>query len=213
MSTAVTSRIAFGFALVVTAAGLSSRVEARDFFSTLFGAFTGGAPQVAMPPIQLPFDNNANESRPAAPSRFAGGGAYCVRTCDGRYFPIARVEGESRATVCNSFCPASETKVFYGGSIDGASSENGKSYSDLPNAFRYRKEMVANCTCNGKDSVGLASIKIEDDLTLQKGDIVVGAGGMNPPTGRADRHAATNFTPVSPAVRARPDPLPLVAAE
>ncbi len=59
-----------------------------------------------------------------------------------------------------------------------ASTEGGKSYSDLPNAFRYRKELVAGCTCNGKDPTGLAAIKIDDDKTLRKGDIVAGFNGL-----------------------------------
>jgi len=84
-----------------------------------------------------------------------------VRTCDGRYFPIAVSDKESRAASCNSFCPASETKLVYGSSIDNAATDGGKPYSELPNAFRYRTEMVAGCTCNGKDQIGLAPVKIE----------------------------------------------------
>ena len=53
-----------------------------------------------------------------------------------------------------------------------------KPYSELPNAFRYRNELVAGCTCNGKDQIGLAPVKIEDDPTLRKGDIVAGENGL-----------------------------------
>ena len=81
---------------------------------------------------------------------------------------------QSRAASCNSFCPASETKVFSGSSIDNATAEDGKAYSELPNAFRYRNELVSGCTCNGKDQIGLAPVKIENDPTLRKGDIVAG---------------------------------------
>ncbi len=83
-------------------------------------------------------------------------------------------DNASRAASCNSFCPASETKLVYGSNIDNAATETGKPYSELPNAFRYRNEMVAGCTCNGKDQIGLAPVKIEDDPTLRKGDIVAG---------------------------------------
>ena len=76
---------------------------------------------------------------------------------------------ESRAASCNSFCPASETKLVYGSNIDSAVTEAGKPYSELPNAFRYRNEIVAGCTCNGKDQFGLAQVKIEDDPTLAQG--------------------------------------------
>ena len=52
-----------------------------------------------------------------------GGQAYCVRTCDGRYFPVTASDNASRAASCNSFCPASETKVVYGSNIDNAATE------------------------------------------------------------------------------------------
>ena len=80
----------------------------------------------------------------------------------------SRSSSQSRAASCNNFCPASETKVVYGSSIDHAATENGKSYSDLPNAFRYRNELVAGCTCNGKDQIGLAPVRIEDWNRLTK---------------------------------------------
>ncbi len=120
----------------------------------------------------------------------AGGQAYCVRTCDGRYFPINASDNQSRAAACNNFCPASDTKIVYGSSIDAAATETGKPYSELPNAFRYRNEMVAGCTCNGKDQVGLAPVKIENDPTLRKGDIVAGEGGLVVANRGADKRGA-----------------------
>lgn len=104
--------------------------------------------------------------------------AYCVRTCDGRYFPASSVGNESKSDGCSSLCPASEMQVFYGSSIDSAYSQAGKPYSSLSNALRYRTELVDGCTCNGKDTVGLARIKIEDDMTLRRGDIVATADGL-----------------------------------
>lgn len=127
-----------------------------------------------------------------------------MRTCDGRYFPITAPDGQSRAASCISFCPASETKAFYGSSIEHAATESGKSYSELPNALRYRNEIVAGCTCNGKDLIGLASIKIEDDPTLRKGDIVAGATGLMVAGRSADRSkASVNLTPATASLRAR----------
>lgn len=212
------SRIAVGLALGLTfglaGAGGSTSARAQDFFAALFGGMGGGAP--SRPSMSLPFGSPFDEARPApaAPRPSSGGRtAYCVRTCDGRYFPAPATDGQSRAAVCNNFCPASETKVFYGGSIDNASTESGKSYSDLPNAFRYRNEMVAGCTCNGKDPVGLATIKIDDDKTLRKGDIVAGPNGLVVASGRADKRTAVNFTPASPSVRAKFERVPVVATE
>ena len=155
-----------------------------------------------------------SQPRPRVSYGGGGGQAYCVRTCDGRYFPISAGDGQSRAASCNSFCPASETKVVYGSSIDHAATENGKPYSELPNAFRYRNELVAGCTCNGKDQLGLAPVKIEDDPTLRKGDIVAGANGLVVAARAADRRGASlNFSPASAQVRAKYQRLPVVAAE
>jgi hypothetical protein len=202
--------------------------QARDFFQALFGAFSDNpslAPSRPEPSAPLPFANEGDAlGRPAEPSRprvsygggsYGGGGqAYCVRTCDGRYFPISAGDGQSRAASCNSFCPASETKVVYGSSIDHAATETGKPYSELPNAFRYRNELVAGCTCNGKDQLGLAAVKIEDDPTLRKGDIVAGSNGLVVAARVSDRRGASlNFSPASAQLRAKYQRLPVVAAE
>jgi hypothetical protein len=189
--------------------GFSTEAQAEDFLSALFGAFSRGSPSS----IGLPYGSGGDQAQPAPAVRPGGGTAYCVRTCDGRYFPVPATAGESRAEVCSSLCPAGETRVFYGGSIDYATTETGKSYSDLPNAFRYRKEMVAGCTCNGKDSVGLAAVRIEDDRTLHKGDIVAGPHGLVVAAGRVDKRSARNFSPAPAAIRARFARVPVVAAE
>jgi hypothetical protein len=201
--------------------------QGRDFFSALFGAFSDNpalAPARPEHSAPLPFASEGDVSgRPVEQMRprlsYGGGGggggqAYCVRTCDGRYFPISAGDGQSRAASCNSFCPASETKIVYGSSIDHAATENGKPYSELPNAFRYRSELVAGCTCNGKDQIGLAPVRIEDDPTLRKGDIVAGANGLVVAARIADRRGASvNFSPASASLRAKYQRVPVVAAE
>jgi hypothetical protein len=105
--------------------------------------------------------------------------------------------------------------VVYGGSIDAAATETGKPYSELPNAFRYRTELVAGCTCNGKDQFGLAQVKIEDDPTLRKGDIVAGTDGLVVANRNANdrRGVAMNFSPLPESVRAKFRQLPVVAKE
>jgi Protein of unknown function (DUF2865) len=137
-----------------------------------------------------------------------------VRTCDGRYFPIVGSDNQSRAASCSSFCPASDIKIVYGSGIDSAATENGKPYSELPNAFRYRNELVAGCTCNGKDPVGLAKVEIDKDPTLRKGDIVAGENGLVVVSRAADtRGAALNFSPAPDKIRARYQRVPVVARE
>lgn len=204
---------AWGTAVLVCASVLAPAAQAQDFFSQLFGGFARPRHQ---PYIQMPFgDDDGAVQRGEVRSRYGGGGqAFCVRTCDGRYFPVNGSDNASRAASCNSFCPASETKVFYGSSIDHASAENGKAYSELPNAFRYRNELVSGCTCNGKDQIGLAPVKIEDDPTLRKGDIVAGANGLLVAGRSGDRRGAElNFSPASDKVRAKYGRVPVVARE
>lgn len=205
---------AWGTAALVCASVLAPAAQAQDFFSQLFGGFARPRHQ---PYIQMPFgDDDGAVQRGEVRTRYGGGGgqAFCVRTCDGRYFPVNGSDNASRAASCNSFCPASETKVFYGSSIDHASAENGKAYSELPNAFRYRNELVSGCTCNGKDQIGLAPVKIEDDPTLRKGDIVAGANGLLVAGRSGDRRGAElNFSPASDKVRAKYGRVPVVARE
>jgi Protein of unknown function (DUF2865) len=192
---------------------LAPPAHAEDFLSALFGAF-GARPRA--PSIPLPFANEGDTTsvpQVAARSRYAGGQAYCVRTCDGRYFPLPASDNQSRAASCNNFCPASETKVVYGGDIDSAATETGKPYSELPNAFRYRNEIVAGCTCNGKDQVGLAPVNIENDPTLRKGDIVAGADGLMSVGRGADRRGDLNFSPAPQRISARYQRVPVVASE
>jgi hypothetical protein len=198
---------------------VSPSAHAEDFFSSLFRAF-GARPHGASMPLPFASEGDSSPQNLFAPQgdarpRYSGGGqAYCVRTCDGRYFPIQGSDNQSRAAACNSFCPASETKLVYGGNIDNAATENGKPYSELPNAFRYRNELVPGCTCNGHNEIGLAPVTIENDPTLRKGDIVAGANGLLI-AGRAPdkRGAALNFTPAPEKLRSHYQRVPVVAAE
>ena len=211
-------RIVVGVALAVCVCVTPLSAEAQNFspnsfFSNFFGAFGMRRPP---PPPQIvqPFTSDAPPGEAPRPRVASGGGqAWCVRGCDGRYFPVGGPDDQSRTESCHSFCPASETRLVYGSDIDNAVSENGKPYSELPNAFRYRNEIVAGCTCNGKNATGLAKMAIENDPTLRKGDIVASQNGLvvaNPTTGR---HAAANFTPLPPSVQARFRHLPVVARE
>jgi Protein of unknown function (DUF2865) len=198
-------------ALVLLCCGASA-AEAQNFFSNFFGAF--GLRPPPPPQIMMPFVNEAPVGEaPRARASFGGGQAWCVRGCDGRYFPVNGPDNQSREASCHSFCPTSETRLVYGGDIDNAVSENGKPYSELPNAFRYRSEIVAGCTCNGKDSAGLAKVTIESDPTLRKGDIVAGENGLMVANPGSGKHAELNFSPVPPQVLARFRHAPVVARE
>jgi hypothetical protein len=210
-------KMALSGVAALVAVATAPTAQAGDFLSTLFGAFGVHRPQP--PSTPLPYSGEENTAFPpegqlSRPRVYGGGQAYCVRTCDGRYFPISSAGNQSRAASCNSFCPASETKVVYGGNIDNAVTESGKSYSELPNAFRYRDELVAGCTCNGKDPVGLAEVKIEDDPTLRRGDIVAGPNGLMVAGRSADRRgAALDLSPAPDSIRSHYRRVPVVASQ
>jgi hypothetical protein len=210
MRTKTAVRLLLATAAVAAVIGGSvPSASARDFFSSFFGSVMG---RLEPPPQQALGYNGGGDvqypsapARPAAPSYSGRSSAYCVRTCDGRYFPVSANNEQSRAATCNSLCPASETRVFYGSSIDHATSDSGKSYSSLPNAFKYREQLVQGCTCNGKDSVGLASINIAEDKTIRKGDIVAGENGLIVANQAADRKSRTtvNYSPAPQQIRAK----------
>ena len=114
----------------------------------------------------------------AAPHAGGGYASYCVRTCDGRYFPLTRAAGAQATQICQGLCPAAETKVFSGSDINYATASDGTTYSRLANAFVYRQKIVAGCTCNGHDTFGTAAMKVEDDPTLRPDDLVATKDGL-----------------------------------
>jgi hypothetical protein len=133
-----------------------------------------------------------SESSSGSPSPHA---AYCVRTCDGRFFPIQRVAGMTPVQACSTFCPAARTKVFSGSGIDHATASDGARYKDLPNAFAFRERLIADCTCNGKDPFGIVNIDPKNDPTLRQGDIVATDTGFVAYTG--GRRQTAEFTPIN----------------
>lgn len=219
MTSSIIKKIAAAAIVIAFAATLTgTQSHARDFFTSFFASLSGGNAPVndgGSAPVNdraLPFAAEIGDAtaQPAQPRVTQSASAYCVRTCDGRYFPISTSGHQSRAETCKSFCPASETKVVYGGGIDNARTDSGKSYSEMPNAFRYRNELVSGCTCNGKDSGGLAQIKIENDTTVRRGDLVANANGKLAAAPRTSASAA-NYAP-RPRV-ARVLQFPLFAAQ
>lgn len=175
--------------------------SAQGLFDLLFGGFRRSSP----PAAQAYADPSGTVAEPGERSSGGGGGgpyvAYCVRLCDGQHFPVTRVSGVSPAQACNSFCPAAKTKVFSGSGIDRAVASDGARYADLANAFVYREKTVANCTCNGQTTGGLATQDINADPTLRPGDIVATNAGLSAYSG--NKKGAAEFTPLSGDARRR----------
>ena len=170
--------------------------SAEGLFDLLFG---GLQKQQHQAPPQASFFADPSGTPQSAPVRTAGGSgpAFCVRSCDGRYFPLSRGNA-SPVQLCQAFCPASPTKVFFGSNIDGATSASGERYADSENAFAYRKAMRADCTCNGRDSAGLAPVDLTLDTSLRAGDVIATTDGLVAYSGvRLGNNQAAEFTPVA----------------
>jgi hypothetical protein len=100
--------------------------------------------------------------------------------------------------MCQAFCPASPTKVFFGSNIDGAASASGERYADSDNAFAYRKALRADCTCNGRDAAGLAPVDLTLDTSLRSGDVIATTSGLVAYSGaRLGAGQTPEFTPVA----------------
>jgi hypothetical protein len=150
----------------------------------------------------------------------------CVRACDGFYFPISystmpgRFSDDARA--CQRLCPAAEVELYSfrnpGEDMEQAVSVSGQAYTALPNAFRYRKEIIAGCSCRRPGQSWADALKNADDSsTLETGDIVVTdqnakalsqpkpSGKPAPTPQAATSGSVATSTAVSPAMTATGD--------
>ena len=79
---------------------------------------------------------------------------FCVRLCDGFYFPISSATGSAGlardADMCTAGC-GSEARLFYQSvATQGADTMvdlTGLGYGTLANAFKYRRALVPDCRC------------------------------------------------------------------
>ncbi|MGY8706957.1 DUF2865 domain-containing protein [Bradyrhizobium sp. 18BD] len=181
--------------------------SAEGLFDFFFGGMQQQRPQREVPQqansYADPFTGQQNAATPqyVPPTRAAAAGgsgpAFCVRSCDGKYFPLMRGLA-SPAQMCQAFCPATATKVFFGSSIEGAYAQTGERYADSENAFAYRKALRSDCTCNGREPVGLAPVDLALDSSLKAGDVIATSDGLVAYTGvRLGNDQTAEFTPVA----------------
>jgi Protein of unknown function (DUF2865) len=164
----------------------------------LFDLFFGGLQKLRQAPPQANlFADPSQQPAPPRPVASNGGPAFCVRSCDGKYFPLARGNA-SPVQMCQAFCPASATKVFFGSNIDSATSASGERYADSENAFAYRKALRSDCTCNGRDAAGLAPVDLTLDASLRAGDVIVTTDGLVAYSGvKVGNNNSPEFIPVA----------------
>src|SRR5258707_9568532 len=184
---------------LASAVALPRVASAESIFDFFFGGFQKQQQRQAPGQANFFADPFGLNQQPAPPRPVASGSgpAFCVRSCDGKYFPLARGNA-SPVQMCQAFCPASPTKVFFGSSIDGAYASTGERYAESENAFVYRKEWRANCTCNGRDPAGLAPVDLALDSSLRPGDVVATTNGLVAYSGvRLGNGQSAEFTPIA----------------
>src|SRR5260370_36358937 len=117
--------------------------SAEGLFDFLFGGSQKQQQQKAPPQANLladPFGLNQQAAPPPRPVASGGSGpSFCVRSCDGKYFPLMARGNATPVAMCQAFCPASVTKVFYGSTIEGASSRKCEHYAANEYALPSRK--------------------------------------------------------------------------
>ena len=180
-------------------AGAALTVPDAAFAEGLFDFLFGGLKQQArQAPPQASFFADPSGTQQTAPRVAGSGPAFCVRGCDGKYFPVNARGNATPVQLCQAFCPASVTKVYFGSNIDYATSATGERYATSENAFAYRKALRADCTCNGKDPGGLAPIDISLDGSLRPGDVLATTSGLVAYSGvRVGNDQTAEFTPVA----------------
>jgi hypothetical protein len=130
------------------------------------------------------FGNNNSVGDGGATPWAGSGDTYktiCVRSCDGYYFPISFAATAAKfhddEQVCQRACPAAEANLYTfrnpGEDVTRAVSLNGRPYTELPNAFKYRTEMSNACSCRKPGQSWADALGSGKDDALEQGDIVV----------------------------------------
>jgi hypothetical protein len=147
--------------------------QPRGFFDRLFGGGGGGgggAPSAPFGSGDLTPSDQTSTFR-----------TICVRTCDGFYFPVSYSTSQANfrndEQACQRMCPATEVQLFSyrnpGEDVSHAVSMSGQPYSSLPNAYRYRQEFNAACSCRRPGESWADALKSIDDTAVERGDIIV----------------------------------------
>lgn len=157
-------------------------------------------PGFALTPSFEPAEQEQPRRRVYITTRSGGGRRnFCVRTCDGRFFPLPQVSEAADVRACEAACPAAEVKLYSGSDIDSARTGEGETYKALANAFRFQRELVPQCTCKASASTGLSPISIEDDMTLRTGDIIAADDGFKIAAISGGQRRSVLFRPLSKA--------------
>jgi hypothetical protein len=167
-----------------------SSQAAGGLLEFLFGPDPAPAPQAAPPAPrasaparrakaygELRFGKPLREGQGGGGTGFASepaAGGFCVRTCDGYFFPLIKSTRATRQQSCEMACPSATMEIYDGATIESARNRKGQRYSALPVAFAFRDRAKQICACNDpQTSQGYYERSALTDPTLQSGDVVV----------------------------------------
>lgn len=172
-------------ALIVSFGLFVQQASARDFLEELFGLggnetsarSDGGAGQGGG---QGPSGGQVAGAEQAKKRVVSSGGTFCVRSCDGYFFPMPGVGKGNQQSMCEMACPSATVDVYRGGSIETSRNARGQSYSSLMNAFSFRSKVTEKCGCNTAETSQAHALKsLRQDPTLRNGDIVFDGTGAS----------------------------------
>ena len=169
--------------MLVAAATLAGSVAlvprtaaAEGLFDFLFG---GAKQQQQKAPAQANFfaDPLGLNQQAAPQPRVAGSGpAFCVRSCDGGFFPLnfsARHGNLDQLTeLCKALCPNAEVAVYTRNpahDVSTALSIDGQPYKDLPNALKFVKSVEPNCGCKAPNQSWVEALAHAEEVLNQMG--------------------------------------------
>lgn len=197
-----------------------ARPDSPSLFEQLFGGRSTSTAIIDdrrdLPPLDPELEDELREK-----ARLGGRTPVCVRTCDGFFFPV-NFEGltarDEHGQVCQALCPGAETEVLYmrlGAEIETAATRDGRPYTSLPNALRYRENRDSACFCRPPGFTVAHLAKDQEDIVeARKGDLVVTreqAEAMSRPkeVRGAPQPRATRQTRNAPAPVAPAEPVPV----
>lgn len=173
-----TRRRQLAAAIQQNCSGRAEPARQPNFFERLFGIQPQQPAYEGRQPGSLE-DELPRQAGEPAPARYGGSRVVCVRTCDGFFFPMPTGSRENAGQMCQALCPATETLVYFmaaDGTIERSGNSEGKPYTELPNASRYKRSYDPACSCRKPGETWAQALRgAEELLKPRSGDIIVTA--------------------------------------
>jgi Protein of unknown function (DUF2865) len=191
------------------------RAPSRNSGGSIFDTLFGNGPNRSTVP-QNNIDIQQGDLPPPITDEPINNGvikAICVRTCDGGFFPVSYHytpdKNDRLIDLCRAQCPNTEVLVFTyaeGQEIDKATGIDGRPYTTLANAGRFKTKYEPSCGCKKPDQSWVDALanaeKVLSGGTGTTGDFIVSpqkALEMSKPIIPSAKPAAKGKTPAKDA--------------